>query len=87
MGRLTNEHRTRRDEIRAKYARPSSKRVPPVPPEFVQQFVEGGWRRIERVYGGRNDLVRKWMVMAGGERKMKAMRREYLLKARGEVRA
>ena len=87
MGRLANEQRTLRDEARAKYARPSSKRVPPLPPEFVQQFVEGGWRRIERVYGGRNDLVRKWMVLAGGERKMKAMRREHLLKARGAERA
>ena len=63
----------------AQYRRPSSRRVPPVPPEFVQQFGEGGWRRIERVYGARNDLVRKWIVLAGGERELKAKRREWLL--------
>jgi len=62
----------------SRWHRPSSRRVPPVPPEFVQQFTEGGWRRIERIYGGRNDLVRKWIEMAGGERALKALRRAHL---------
>lgn len=48
----------------------------------MQQFVEGGWRRIERIYGGRNDLVRKWIALAGGEIELKQMRREYRAKAR-----
>lgn len=65
-----------------KWRRPSSRLVPPVPAEFVQQFIEGGWRRIERVYGRRNDLVRKWIVLVGGERDLKAKRREWLLKQR-----
>lgn len=64
------------------YRRHSSKRLPPVPPEFVEQFVIGGYRRIERIYGGRNDLVRKWMEMAGGEHMLKAMRRARLSEIR-----
>lgn len=67
-----------------KWRRPSSKRVPPVPPEFVQQFCEGGWRRIERLYGARNDLVRKWIALAGGEWELKAKRREWLLGMRAK---
>ena len=63
---------------RGQHRRPSSKLVPPAPPEFAQQFIEGGWRRIERVYGARNDLVRKWIVMVGGERELKRLRREYM---------
>ncbi|WP_010337794.1 hypothetical protein [Sphingobium yanoikuyae] len=63
---------------RGAHRRPSSKLIPPLPPEFAQQFVEGGWRRIERVYGARNDLVRKWIAMAGGERELKRLRREYM---------
>lgn len=67
------------------YRRYPSWRVPPVPPEFVQQFMEGGWRRIERVYGGRNDLVRKWIALAGGEIALKRMRREWRIAQRGVV--
>lgn len=64
------------------WKRPPSRLVPPVPDGFVQHFMEGGWRRIERIYGARNDLVRKWIVMAGGERELKAKRRAYILKRR-----
>lgn len=67
---------------RRTYRRYSSRRIPPVPAEFVQQFLEGGWRRIERVYGGRNDLVRKWIAMAGGEVELKRMRREFRMQGR-----
>ncbi|QEH79927.1 hypothetical protein EIK56_18025 [Sphingomonas sp. C8-2] len=67
---------------RAAYRRYSSRRIPPVPIEFVDQFLEGGYRRIERIYGGRNDLVRKWMEMAGGEHVLKAMRRARLSEIR-----
>jgi hypothetical protein len=66
----------------ATYRRHSSKRLPPVPPEFVEQFVLGGYRRIERIYGGRNDLVRKWIEMSGGESVLKAKRREHLIQSR-----
>lgn len=67
------------------WKRPPSRLVPPVPENFVQNFMEGGWRRIERIYGARNDLVRKWIVMCGGERELKAKRRAYLVsRRRGE---
>lgn len=62
---------------RRAYRRYSSRRIPPVPPEFVQQFLIGGWRQIERIYGGRNDLVRKWIALAGGEVELKRRRREW----------
>lgn len=62
---------------RVAWFRQPSRRIPPVPPEFVQQFIEGGWRRIERIYGARNDLMRKWIALAGGERHLKSLRRAY----------
>lgn len=43
------------------------RRVPPVPPEFEQEFVTGGWRRVERLYNARTDLLWKWIHMSGGD--------------------
>lgn len=38
---------------------------PPPPPEFAEQFADGGWRRVERIYGARTSLIRKWIAMTG----------------------
>jgi hypothetical protein len=49
-------------------------RIEPVPPEFRAVFLDGGWRKIERVYGARTSLLNKWLVMCGFE-EVKAERR------------
>lgn len=49
------------------YRRPSTKCVRPVPPEFAATFVEGGWRKIERVYHARTDLLTKWKAIRGDD--------------------
>lgn len=41
--------------------------IPPVPPYFAEDFVAGGWRQVERLYGARTDLLLKWIEMSGGE--------------------
>lgn len=60
-----------------------TKAVSRVPPNFVENFVEGGWRRVERVYGT-SRCVWQWVEMAGGADRLQSMRREYL-KARTEM--
>ena len=54
---------------------------PPPPPEFAQQFIEGGWRRIERLYNCRTHLGMKWIEMCGGN-DLKARRKAHM---RGEA--
>jgi hypothetical protein len=49
------------------YRGPSTKAVPPVPPNFVENFIVGGWRKIERMYGARDDRLLKWIEMSGGD--------------------
>lgn len=51
--------------------------IPPCPPEFAEQFVAGGWRRVERIYGARTDLLLKWIEACGGVA-LYARRREAL---------
>lgn len=41
--------------------------TPPLPPNFVKNFIDGGWRKVERMYGARSDVNRKWLHMAGGD--------------------
>lgn len=41
--------------------------IPPPPPEFAEQFALGGWERVERIYGARSDLVRKWIALTGAQ--------------------
>lgn len=52
--------------------------IPPCPPEFGEEFVLGGWRHIEHIYGARTDLLLKWIEMSGGnclyERRRQYMR-------------
>lgn len=48
--------------------------IPPPPPEFAQQFAEGGWRRVERIYGARTSLIRKWIAMTGADKARKEKR-------------
>lgn len=47
------------------YRPPSTKVIPPAPPEYRQQFEKGGWRLVERLYGARTDLHLKWQEMTG----------------------
>lgn len=41
--------------------------IPPAPPEFRDEFAKGGWRRVERIYGARTDLLLKWIAMTGAQ--------------------
>lgn len=45
----------------------------PVDPEFVQTFIEGGWQRVERIWGKRR--VQTWVAVIG-RAKMEQMRRD-----------
>jgi hypothetical protein len=60
----------------SEYRQPSTKALPPVPPNFAENFIRGGWRQIERMYGCRDDRLIKWQILAGGERLNRA-RTEY----------
>jgi hypothetical protein len=51
-----------------------TKIIAPPPPEFRQQFIIGGWRRVERIYGARTDTIRKWIDMLGGLAALQAER-------------
>lgn len=53
------------------------RQVPACPPEFAAEFIAGGWRRVERIYNARTDLLLKWIEMSGGE-KLYASRREFM---------
>ena len=58
---------------------PPTKTLPPLPPGFRDNFIKGGWRLCERMYGCRTDRLLAWHQIAGGvaldaERK-RAMRR------------
>jgi len=59
------------------YRGPSTKGVPPVPPNFVANFLTGGWRKIERMYGARDDRLLKWIELSGGDA-LYAARRSYM---------
>jgi hypothetical protein len=52
--------------------------VPRLPPNFARNFVEGGWRQLERVYGCRDDVLLKWFEMAGGLVSLQQRRRDWL---------
>lgn len=54
------------DGSKPQYRRPSTRIIPPPPPEFAEEFIAGGWRRVERLYGCRTDLLLKWIEMCGG---------------------
>lgn len=51
--------------------------LPALPPLFEQHFIEGGWRRLERVYGCRTTLLLKWFELAGGLELLQQRRRDY----------
>lgn len=59
------------------YRGPSTKGIPPVPPNFVANFISGGWRKIERMYGARDDRLLKWIELSGGL-SLYAARRSYM---------
>lgn len=52
------------------------------PPEFATEFVAGGWRRVERLYGRR--LISRWVQMCGGDALI-AQRRAAMGRKSGEV--
>lgn len=51
--------------------------IPACPPEFAAEFIAGGWRRVERIYNARTDLLLKWIEMSGGD-DLYRRRREHL---------
>lgn len=57
---------------------PPTKAVPDLPENFAKNFIEGGWRRLERVYGCRDDVILAWMAMCGGLEVMQQRRRQFL---------
>ncbi len=58
--------------------------TPPAPPEFKQEFIKGGWRQVERLYGARTDLLLKWMEQVGG---LAALQAERAAVRRGQASA
>jgi hypothetical protein len=58
--------------------------TPPTPPEFKAQFLKGGWRQVERIYGARTDLLLKWIAHVGG---LPALQAERAAVRRGRVEA
>lgn len=66
---------------------PPTKAVPPVPPHFVEHFVAGGWREVERVYGCRTALMMTWIELCGGLAKLQQRRRDWQAKKRAEAKA
>lgn len=63
---------------KAQYRRFPTRVTPPIPPEYEQEFIRGGHRRVERLYGARTDLHVKWQEMLGGIRALQEKRRAYL---------
>jgi hypothetical protein len=49
--------------------------IGPPPPEFADQFILGGWRQVERVYGARTDVILKWIAVCGGLEDLQARRK------------
>lgn len=45
----------------------SVRAYPPAPPEFAAEFAAGGWRRVERLYGARTDVILKWIATTGAQ--------------------
>lgn len=43
----------------------TTRRFPPPPPEFREEFERGGWERAELLYGARTDVIVKWKHMTG----------------------
>ncbi|GAM06343.1 hypothetical protein [Novosphingobium sp. MBES04] len=47
----------------------------PIPPEFLEKFVQHGWRRVENMWG--KSTVLAWSKVIGRKR-MAEMRKQYL---------
>lgn len=63
--------------------------IEPVPHDFAEQFVIGGWRRVENVFGMRTAVVLRWLDECGRARLdgLRARYRRGDLSALDEVRA
>lgn len=47
------------------------------PPAFAETFVRWGWRGVERAFGARSDINKRWVSHCGGE-ELKRARLGYL---------
>ena len=54
-----------------------TKAVCSLPPGFVRNFVEGGWRQVERRYGT-SKMIWTWVEMAGGAEYLQKLRRDHI---------
>lgn len=45
----------------------------PVPPEFREEFLKGGWRHIEHIYG-KLRCNRRWIALSGGKELLRERR-------------
>lgn len=59
------------------YRRPPTHALRPVPPEFADEFIRGGWRRIEHLFGARDDVHLQWIELSGGD-ELHRRRREFV---------
>lgn|GEM_PF-1784452 len=59
----------------------STRRIKRIPPEFEDNFIEGGWPRVNTMYGKR--CANRWFVALGAER-LKEARKQYLTAARSQ---
>lgn len=47
------------------------------PPAFAETFVRWGWRGVERAFGARTDINKRWLTHCGGE-ELRQARLRYL---------
>ncbi len=64
-----------------------TKAIPALPPNFAKNFIEGGWRQLERVYGCRDDVILAWMAMCGGVEAMQQRRGQYIAERKRQAEA
>ena len=57
--------------------------IEPVPPRFEEEFVRGGWRRVENIFNMRTTVVLRWLDQCDRVR-LKALRDRY---RRGDLSA
>jgi hypothetical protein len=44
----------------------AERQIKPPPPNFCLNFVRGGWRAVERMYGSRTSTIVNWYHICGG---------------------
>jgi len=43
------------------------RKIPAPPADFKELFERGGWELVERAFGARSDLIRKWIHLTGAQ--------------------